>query len=163
MNLTRASDTIVQEIRIRAPADRVFEALANPDLRVQWWTAGGRFQTTRMESDLRPGGRWMMQGIGVGGKPFRVDGEYRHIERPRVLVFTWRPDWQGDATETFVRIDLKEENGTTTVRLTHSGLTSESVRASHRGWPELLASLQGYVEQQVTQREANLSETWRGS
>ncbi len=149
MNPIEASDTISQEIQIRAPADRVFEALTNPDQRVRWWTAGGRFQATHMESDLRPGGRWMMKGIGVGGKPFRVDGEYRHIERPRVLVFTWRPGWQGDETETLVRIDLGEENGITTVRLTHSGLTSEAARASHRGWPELLGSLQAYVEQQV--------------
>ncbi len=149
MNPIEASDTIVQEIQIRVPADRVFEALTSPDQRVLWWTAGGRFQVTHMESDLRTGGRWIMRGIGVGGKPFCVDGEYRHIERPRVLVFTWRPDWRGIVTETLVRVDLKEENGITTVRLTHSGLTSESARASHRGWPELLGSLQVYVEQKV--------------
>jgi uncharacterized protein YndB with AHSA1/START domain len=102
-----------------------------------------------MLSDLRPGGRWMMRGIGVGGKPFRVDGEYRDVERPRLLVFTWLPDWQGDATETLVRVDLKEKNGITMVRLTHSGLTSERARASHRGWPEVLTSLRVYAEEQV--------------
>jgi uncharacterized protein YndB with AHSA1/START domain len=149
MNPTHTSNTIVEEVQIRATAERVFEALTNPDQRVRWWTAGGRFQATHMLSDLRPGGRWMMRGIGVGDKPFRVDGEYRDVERPRLLVFTWRPDWQGDATETLVRVDLEEKDGITMVRLTHSGLTSESTRASHRGWPELLTSLQGYVEEQV--------------
>ncbi len=149
MNTTRASTTIVNEVQIRATAERVFEALTNPDQRMQWWTAGGRFQTTHMVSDLRPGGRWVMRGIGVGGKPFRVEGEYRNVERPRLLVFTWRPDWQGNATETLVRVDLEEKNGITVVRLTHSGLTSESARASHRGWPELLTSLQLYVEKQA--------------
>jgi len=29
---------------------------------------------------------------------------------------------------------------------THSGLTSESSRARHRGWPQVLAWLQAYVE-----------------
>lgn len=149
MNPTRTSNTIVEEVQIRATAERVFEALTNPDQRVHWWTAGGRFQATHMQSDLRPGGRWMMHGIGVGDKPFRIDGEYRDVVRPRLLVFTWRPDWQGDATETLVRVDLKEKNGVTMVRLMHSGLTSESARASHRGWPELLSSLQVYVEEQV--------------
>jgi len=45
-----------------------------------------------MESDLHPGCKWMMRGDGMGGKSFSVVGEYREIERPRFLVFTWLPD-----------------------------------------------------------------------
>ena len=86
---------------------------------------------------------------GPGGKPFLVEGEYRQIERPRLLVFTWLPDWQEDVTETIVRFDLEETDGVTTVRLTHSGLTSESSRTSHKGWPQILTWLQAYAEQQV--------------
>ena len=147
MNPTDASDTIVQEITIKAPADRIFEALISPDQRVKWWGAEGRFQTTHMESDLRPGGKWMMRGVGMGGKPFTVVGSYREIERPRLLVFTWLPDWQENAPETLVRLDLEEREGVTTVRLTHSGLTSENSRASHRGWHQILGWLQAYVEE----------------
>src|SRR6516162_8950198 len=66
---------------------------------------------------------------------------------PRLLVFTWLPDWQEDATETIVRFDLEEQAGVTTVRLTHFGLESESSRASHKGWPQILTWLQAYVEQ----------------
>ncbi|MFZ0964722.1 MAG: SRPBCC domain-containing protein [Terriglobia bacterium] len=149
MNPTSAGDTIVQEIAIKGSAERVFEALTDPGQRVKWWGSEGRFQTTHMESDLRPGGKWMMRGIGMGGKPFTVQGKYRQIERPRILVLTWLPDWQEDAVETIVRFDLNEKNGITTVRLTHSGLTSESSRASHKGWPQVLGWLQAYVEQQV--------------
>jgi uncharacterized protein YndB with AHSA1/START domain len=100
MNSISISDTIVEEITIKGSAERIFEALTNPGQRVRWWGAEGRFQTTHMESDLRLGGKWMMRGIGMGGKPFTVGGEYRQIERPRLLVFTWLPDWQEDATET---------------------------------------------------------------
>jgi len=32
-----------------------------------------------------------------GGKSFRVGGEYRSIERPHLLVFTWLPDWYANA------------------------------------------------------------------
>jgi uncharacterized protein YndB with AHSA1/START domain len=63
-----------------------------------------------------------------------------------VLVFTWLPDWQEDASETLVRIDLEETSGGTTVRLTHSGLSTDRSRASHQGWPQLLARLQTHVE-----------------
>jgi hypothetical protein len=37
MNPTDASDTIVQEITIKAPVERIFEALTNPDQRLKWW------------------------------------------------------------------------------------------------------------------------------
>ena len=83
MNPIRASDVIVQEITIKASAKRIFEALTDPGERVRWWGAEGRFQATHMESDLRPGGKWTMRGVGMGGKPFSVRGVYREIERPR--------------------------------------------------------------------------------
>jgi len=149
MNPTSVSDTIVQEIAINGSAERIFGALTDPAQRVTWWGSEGRFQTTHMESDLRVGGRWVMRGIGMGGKPFKVSGEYRQIEPPRLLVFTWLPDWQEDAIETVVRFDLEEKRGITTVRLTHSGLTSESSRASHKGWPQVLSWLKDHVEQHV--------------
>jgi uncharacterized protein YndB with AHSA1/START domain len=145
MTATELSETIVQEITIRAPAERVFEALADPDQRIEWWGLEGRFQVTHAESDLRPGGRWTMRGTGMGGKPFSVTGEYRRIERPHVLAFTWVPSWQGNAAESLVRFDLSEQDGVTTVRLTHSGLTPENARA-HQGWPQILGWLKAHAE-----------------
>jgi uncharacterized protein YndB with AHSA1/START domain len=145
MNTTAVSDTIVQEITIKGSAKRIFAALTNPEERVKWWGVG-RFQAIQMESDLRPGGKWAMRGTGIGGRPFSVVGEYRKVEPPHLLVFTWLPDWQDDATESLVRFDLNEKDGVTTVRLTHSGLITERSRTSHRGWPEILASLRGYIE-----------------
>ncbi|MGH2481276.1 MAG: SRPBCC family protein, partial [Ktedonobacteraceae bacterium] len=103
----------------------------------------------QMESDLRPGGQWIMRGIGMGGQPSTVSGEYRQIEQPTLLVFTWFPDWQEGATETIVRFDLQEKDGITTVRLTHSGFTSERARTSQQGWPYILDSLQAYVEENL--------------
>jgi uncharacterized protein YndB with AHSA1/START domain len=146
MTPANTNDTIVEEITIKAPAERIFEALTNSEQRVKWWGAEGRFQITHMESDLRPGGKWMMRGNGYG-KAVSVTGEYRLIERPRLLVFTWLPDWQGDATESVVRFDLEEKDGVTTVRLTHSGLASESSRTSHKGWPQILTWLKAIVEE----------------
>lgn len=141
---------IVEEITIDASAERVFEALINPDERVKWWGAEGLFQTTHMESDLRPGGRWAMRGLQVNGQPFAITGEYREIARPRLLVFTWRPDWQGNTDTSLVRIDLDEHDGVTTVRLTHSGLTAEALRTGHRGWPQILTWLRAHAERRET-------------
>jgi uncharacterized protein YndB with AHSA1/START domain len=146
MNPASVPGTIVQEISIHAPVERVFQALTNPEQRMKWWGAEGRFQVKQFESDLRPGGKWSMRGIGMGDRPFIVRGEYRQIEPPTLLVFTWLPDWYENPTETLVQWELKESDGVTLVRLTHSGLTSEGDRTSHRGWPQILEWLRAYVE-----------------
>ena len=148
MNPASASDTIVQEVTIRGSAERIFEALTDPARRMKWWGAEGRFQVMQMESDLRAGGKWMMSGMGMGGRPFQVRGVYREVVRPHRLIFTWLPDWQGDPVESLVRFDIDEKDGLSTVRLTHSGLSSEISRQSHKGWPQILGWLQAYVEGQ---------------
>ena len=112
---------------------------------VNRWGLKGRFENKNVESDLRPGCRWLMSGMGMG-RPFKVEGVYRIIEHPRVLAFTWLPSWDEDATETLVRFDLDEQNGTTTVRLTHSGFAKEDSRARHQGWPQILGWLKVYAE-----------------
>jgi uncharacterized protein YndB with AHSA1/START domain len=139
-----STDPIVQEISINAPADRIFEALTNPQQLVRWWGIEGRFQTRHMESDLRRGGKWTMSGDGMNGVPFEIKGEYREVKRPSLLVFTWLPSWQPNATESLVRVDLTEKDGLTNVRLTHSGLSAEG-RTSHQGWQPILGLLKDYV------------------
>jgi uncharacterized protein YndB with AHSA1/START domain len=143
MSTTVAGETIVQEIAIKASADRVFAALTDPQQRTKWW-GQGQMRTLHMESDLRPGGRWLMSGTGYG-KAFKIVGEYRVVEPPRLLICTWVPDWHQNATESLVRFDLAEKDGVTTVRLTHSGLTPEGALA-HKGWPQILGWLRGYAE-----------------
>jgi uncharacterized protein YndB with AHSA1/START domain len=139
------ADTIVQEIAIRRPAEKIFEAMTNADELVKWWRVEGKFQIIHMESDLRPGGKWRMRLVGGRGTETVVSGEYRKIERPHLLILTWIRENE-DATETLVRWELAEKDGVTTVRVTHSGLTSESLRARNDGWPMILGLLQVHVE-----------------
>ena len=140
---------IVKEIIIKAPAERIYDALIDPNQRVEWWGAEGRFKATHMESDLRTGGAWLMSGTGGGGKPFTIRGEYRCIDRPQVLEMTWLADWHENAALTVVRFDLVEKDGSTTVRLTHSGFATDQARETYQGWPWLLSLLQAHVERQA--------------
>jgi uncharacterized protein YndB with AHSA1/START domain len=146
MNPVTDTDAIVQEVIMHATAERIFDALTDPAQRIKWWGIEGRFQLKEFESDLCPGGKWAMRGTAMEGRPFLIQGEYREIERPHLLTFTWLPDWYEGATESLVRWDLTENNGVTTVRLTHSNLKTEAARTSHRGWPQILGWLQAYVE-----------------
>lgn len=140
-------DTIVQEIAIKGSPERIFEALTKPAQLLKWWRAEGKFHATHVESDLRAGGKWRMRVVGSGGAETIVTGEYREIERPRLLVFTWIRELE-NTTETVVRWDLEEKNGVTTVRVTHSGLTSESLRARNNGWPLVVGLLRNYIEEE---------------
>jgi uncharacterized protein YndB with AHSA1/START domain len=146
MNTADAGETIVKEITIAASPERIFSALSDPAQRVQWWGAEGRFKTKHMESDLRVGGAWLVTGDGVGGYPFTLSGEYRVVEPPRVLEFSWRPSWQSDMTESVVRFELEPRGSATLVRITHSGLSGDAARMQHKGWPDVLAWLKGFVE-----------------
>ncbi len=68
---TMASDALVQEITIVAPAERVFAALTRPEELVRWWTVEGQVRTLAAECDVRPGGGWSMvvEGpCGSGGR-----------------------------------------------------------------------------------------------
>ena len=146
MNPAAANDTIVQEITIEGTAERIFQALTNPGERLKWWGGSeGRFKLTAFESDLRPGGKWTMRAESYG-RAVTIRGEYREVEPPRLLVFTWLPDWYENAAESLVRWDLEEQNGVTKVRVTHSGLLTEAARENHRGWPQILGWLKEFVE-----------------
>ena len=81
------------------------------------------------------------------------------IEPPHVLAFTWLPDWQQNPTETLVRFDLTEKDGLTTVRLTHSGLRPEGLQA-HKGWPQILVWLRGFVASHHDPRAAERRSRW---
>ena len=148
MTIDLSEESIVEELSIHAPAERVFEALTNPEQIVRWWGIEGRFQATHVESDLRPSGRWRMCGTRMNGRRFVVQGTYREVVRPHVLVFTWLPDWQEDRRETLVRFELAEHDGITTVRLTHSGFSTDTSRQAHQGWPQLLDRLRAYAERE---------------
>jgi uncharacterized protein YndB with AHSA1/START domain len=141
-------DTIIEQISINAPAERVFAALVDPQQRLQWWGGAGVFRSTHMESDLRVGGLWLQSGTGRVGGPFSLRGEYRIIERPRTLAFTWLPSWQANAEASLVRFDLEERDGVTTVRVTHS-LLAPAGRQAHRGWPQILGWLTAYAERPI--------------
>jgi len=150
------SDTIVQEISINASAERIFEALTNPAELLNWWGVEGKFQATHVECELRPGGSWeiVIQGDCKTGKSARVAGQYREIDRPRLLSFTWVRD--EDGIETLVRWELDEHDGATKVRVTHSGLNTENLRTRNDGWPLILGLLHAYIEQsEFRSREAD--------
>jgi uncharacterized protein YndB with AHSA1/START domain len=73
------------EIRVErlfdAPRDHVFSVWTDPELIPEWWGEN----TVVEEMDVRAGGRWRFNtGYGV------VEGEYREVDPPALLVQTFQ-------------------------------------------------------------------------
>jgi uncharacterized protein YndB with AHSA1/START domain len=158
--LTPDGDSIVSEIQIAAPPERVFQALIDPQQVVRWWGQAGIYICKEFASDLRPGGKWRSAGVNGRGKAFEVKGEYLEVEPPRLLASTWVATWTGDV-KTTVRWELEPKNKGTLLRLRHSGLAAyPELAKSYRGWPTMLGWLQVYVEKSETVDDRKAAPAW---
>jgi uncharacterized protein YndB with AHSA1/START domain len=157
--LTPDQETVVAEIFIAAPPERVFEAISDPEQLSRWWGQNGLYRITERSADLRPGGKWSCAGVGADGTEFSVEGEYLEIDPPRRLVHTWVASYQGPL-KTVVFWDLEPQTvhglhpsgpkkaGTgTLVKLRHEGFVGvpQSAINHGEGWKRVLAWLEAYV------------------
>src|SRR5436309_10184294 len=94
-HITPDQDAILAEIFIAAPPARVFEAIADPKQRAQWWgvkepSGSGTHQAVPLrgiggKSAFRSGGRWTNKGTGGTGRRFHLGGQYFEIYRTALL------------------------------------------------------------------------------
>lgn len=141
-----SGQAIETEIEILVPPERVWRAWTEGDEFVTWWGEDGLYRVHRWEGDVRPGGSWRAEGEDKDGKPFSVDGEYRRVDPPRHLSFTWRPDWLRPDVETIVSLDFEPTADGTRLKLRHSGFDLGESRDSHAsGWNRVLGWLRGYL------------------
>ena len=122
-----------------ASPEEVFDAWTNPEVLQRWWSPTPTGSSPGCDVDLRVGGTYTLRMRAVdGGQVNTVAGEFREIDRPRRLVYTWC--WEADSgmhpgLVTLVTVDFIELAGRTRVVLEHTGLGSEESRQRHGdGW-----------------------------
>ncbi len=162
--ITPDQSTVLAEIFIAAPPERVFQAITDPDQLMRWWGQNGLYRTTERSADLRPGGKWSSVGVGADGSQFRVEGEYLEIDPPRRLVHTWVASYMGSA-RTVVYWDLTPQSvhglhpsgpkkaGTgTLVKLRHEGFAGNAKAAMGHGegWKRVFGWLEAFLERDET-------------
>ncbi len=149
--ITPDQDTILAEAFIAAPRERVFTAITDPRQMLQWWGQSGMYRTTECEIDLRVGGQWRTAGAGADGKTFTVEGEYREVDPPRAVAYTWKPSFF-PGSESLVRWELEKEGAGTRVRIHHSGFagTPGGAQSHGEGWVRVLGWVQLFVEKNQT-------------
>ena len=65
---TSDQDVVRCEMFIAAPPDRVFQAITDPRQLSQWWGQKDLYRVTKLESDLRPHGKWISSGVSPNGE-----------------------------------------------------------------------------------------------
>jgi uncharacterized protein YndB with AHSA1/START domain len=162
--ITPDQDTVIAEIFIAAPPERVFQAITDPAQLSQWWGQSNVYRIVERSADLRVGGKWSSAGVGADGTKFTVEGEYLEIDPPRRLVHTWIPSYRG-GLKTVVSWDLEPQAvhglhpsgprkaGTgTRVRLRHEGFAGDAKSAAEHGegWKRVFDWLAAYLERGET-------------
>jgi uncharacterized protein YndB with AHSA1/START domain len=136
------SVTIVR--RIKAPPAKVWAAITQPKLMMQWWGPDAG-PTLSAEADARPGGRFSVVFRLLNGQEHNPRGVYREVLPERKLSFTW--EWAGaPERESLVTFLLEPFDGGTELTLIHERLPDEAARESHEaGWAGLLDKLPAFL------------------
>ena len=141
MNAAVAPATLTVRRTIAAPAEELFDAWLDPVALAAWMMSDGTRRTTASVQP-RVGGRYeiLMQ---VEDRVVPHTGEYRVIDRPHQLVFTWFSPYTGGCA-TLVTVDFVSTGGKTEVVLTHEQLPEASRPGHGRGWASGLEKLEQY-------------------
>jgi uncharacterized protein YndB with AHSA1/START domain len=123
------------ERTFEAPLERVFEAWTSEEVLRRWLHGMPGWETPTAEVDLRVGGRIriVMRDPSDGTKA-GATGEYRVVEPPRRLVFTWVWDHDPDNPQ-LIELEFTEHEGRTVVQMTNSAIPTDGrLEDQERGW-----------------------------
>jgi uncharacterized protein YndB with AHSA1/START domain len=130
---------------VRAQPAVVFGAWTQPEQLRAWW--GPRPVTcSGAEVDLRVGGAYRIVNLLPDGKVIVIYGEFRIVEVPHKLVYTWHSDdAPGEVSLVTVRFEARGE--ATEVVVVHEEILNETLRESHeRGWRGCLDGLERHLK-----------------
>ena len=141
--MTAATETSLRLTRlIQADPERVFDAWTDPR-QLDLWSAPEGMEV-ESEVDLRIGGRYRIRMKGSDGTLFNAVGEYREIDRPKRLSYTWSWEEEGnDYYETLVTVEFHDREGATEVVLIHELFPDAEIAGKHtEGWTSCLNRLE---------------------
>jgi uncharacterized protein YndB with AHSA1/START domain len=148
MSTPNRNELGVQSVTVRrviaASPDELFDAWLDPASVAEWMRPSGIARTTAT-IDARVGGRYEISMLH-GSEPLLHEGEYREIDRPRRLVFTWISAATRQ-TSSLVTVSFVPRGKKTEVVVLHERLPGAEAVPSHTaGWTEAIERLANVLE-----------------
>jgi uncharacterized protein YndB with AHSA1/START domain len=145
--VTQADELNLEMERILpASPSVVFAAFTDPSELAKWWGPEG-FTTPEMQFQAQAGESYMIEMQPPTGDPFRLTGEFREVDPPVRLAYTfaWEPP-DPDDVETLVTLSFRDLGGSTEVALMQGAFKTEARRALHRdGWGDSFDRLERLI------------------
>ncbi|MCG3226217.1 MAG: SRPBCC domain-containing protein [Candidatus Heimdallarchaeota archaeon] len=148
--MTRIIDVdIVHSTLIRAPIEKVFDAISTGEGLDSWFTQGAKVERKLGGSIYF---RWEGERTDITEGTIEDGGPVLEVERPTCFVFQWSPD--NNSYLTTVELNFKEEEKGTRVSIKEKGFhdTPEGRKAMigcSTGWGEALTMMKYYLEHGV--------------
>jgi uncharacterized protein YndB with AHSA1/START domain len=143
-----ASDGLTLQLDRTLPAapSRAFEAFTDPDQLAQWWGPEG-FSIPRVRFEPRAGDSYRIEMQPPEGDAFGLTGEFRAVDPPHRLAFTFR--WEEpdpDDVENVVELAFRDAGEATELSVAQGPFATEARRALHRdGWTDSLNKLEALL------------------
>jgi len=148
--------TLVLRRRLNATPERVFQAWTSPEHIQHWMRPEPGMVVPSVRMDLRVGGRFRIQMQNPDGEYFTAVGEFREVEAPERLVYTW--DWEKDGGGTdfgevegktsVITVEFLKRGKQTEFVMTHTRFATVQSRDGHaEGWSRAVESLAKFLEE----------------
>ncbi|MEM7305854.1 MAG: phytanoyl-CoA dioxygenase family protein [Planctomycetota bacterium] len=125
----------------------LYRCWTDPEVLARWLSPAEGFEVTRVQADVRPGGRLAVAVRTPAGAEGEIAGEYRDVRPDERLSFTWCVRGTGtplDGAESIVTVTLSAAEGGTALRLLHEGLADAGeVEAYRHAWFGAVGRLPG--------------------
>ncbi len=129
---------------IRASRERLFDAWTQPEQLKRWWGPKS-VVCSDAQVDLKVGGSYRIANRFPDGNVVSISGEFEAVERPHLLVYTWRVGSEAGAAER-VSVTFETRGDATEVIVTHERIASAAIRDMHeQGWVGCLDGLAQYL------------------
>ena len=124
---------------VPAPRAVVFQAWLDPVALARFMCPAPGASVASAETDPQVGGRFLIV-MRVGAQDLPHQGQYRVVEPPARLTFTWQSAFAPPDSEVTLTFD-EAGPGQTLVTLVHRGLPAAAQTAHREGWTHILSLL----------------------
>jgi uncharacterized protein YndB with AHSA1/START domain len=130
---------------LSASPEKVFAAFADRELVSQWLRPSRDVKLTVLAYDFTPGGAYRFAYDVPDGQRMIVGGNFRAIEAPERIVFTWliEPPDEHAGIDSEVTVQLVPRGSSTELTIRHAKFQREDAEQRHQqGWTGALDLLE---------------------